>query len=288
MVHSLQNLSGHSKMDSLLQWLIPNLLPIIYLTVVGDQPFNLWSLIQTVNGANVPQLSHASYVVPDRVIASATFRKEYLRHLATTISFVYQGSIDYRFSYIYGADFNRDGVNGNDLIYIPTVLQVQQMQFVSHVQNGVTYDQTAQRTLFENYVQQDKYLRNHRGQYAERNGAQAPWRNQLDVKIMQDLFTKIGKYRNTLQFTVDIINAGNLINASWGKQKQANAATAFSGNASILLPQNQNSLVPSGAVVPTFKLATDRGQMITRTYRDVVSSFSTYSMQLGLRYIFNN
>ncbi|HUR65221.1 MAG TPA: hypothetical protein VMZ03_02620, partial [Chitinophagaceae bacterium] len=255
---------------------------------LGDQPFNLWSLVQTVNGANTPQLSHAVYTVPDRVIGTLSYRKEYLKHLVTTIALVYQGSIDYRFSYVYGADFNRDGVNGNDLIWIPTAAQVQQMTFVSHNQNGIIYDQAAQRTLFENYVQQDKYLRTHRGQYAERNGAQSPWRNQLNVKFMQDLFVMAGKTRNTLQFTVDIINAGNLINRSWGKGKQANAAAFFAGNASILLPQNQTALVPGGAVVPTFKLQTDRGQMITRTFRDDVSTFSTYAIQLGLRYIFNN
>lgn len=247
----------------------------------GDQPLGTYQNTQQVNSLNTPALSHASYVVPDRVVASISYRKEYLRHLGTTISLFYQGGSDYRFSYVYGADFNRDGVNGNDLIYIPTAAQVQQMLFVSHTQNGIVYDQTAQRSLFEAYIQQDKYLRTHRGQHAERNGALAPWRNQLDVKFMQDLFVKTGKYRNTLQFTVDIFNAGNLINNSWGKVKATNAT-------SILLPQNQNALIPGGAVVPTFKLATDRGQMITRTFRDVVSTASTYSIQLGLRYIFNN
>ncbi|MFZ9387629.1 MAG: carboxypeptidase regulatory-like domain-containing protein [Chitinophagaceae bacterium] len=247
----------------------------------GDQALGTYQNRQQVNSLNTPELSHAAYVMPDRLIGTISYRKEYLKHLASTITLIYQGSAAYRFSYVYGADFNRDRVSGNDLIYIPTAAEVQQMQFVSHTQNGVVYDQNAQRTLFENYVQQDKYLRTHRGQYAERNGALAPWRNQLDVKFIQDVFVNAGKYRNTLQFTVDIFNAGNLINNSWGKFKAVNAT-------SILIPQNQNSLVPGGSVVPTFKLATDRGQMITRTFRDVVSVASTYSIQLGVRYIFNN
>ena len=154
------------------------------------------------------------------------------------------------------------------------------MQFVSHTQNGVTYDQTAQRNLFESYIQQDKYLRAHRGQYAERNGAQIPWLNRVDVKFAQDVFTTMGKTKNTLQFTLDIFNFGNLLNPSWGKLKSIN-------NSSILIPQNQNSLIPGGAVVPTFKLATAQNEMITRTFRDNVSIFSTYSMQFGLRYLFN-
>ena len=170
------------------------------------------------------------------------YQKEYLKHLVTTISFLYQGSIDGRFSYVYNGDFNRDGVNGNDLLYIPTVDQVQQMQFSSQTVNGVVYDQNAQRGLFESYILQDKYLSKHRGQYAERNGAQIPWRNQMDFKFMQDIFVKAGKNRNTLQFTCDIFNFGNLLNPSWGKVKTINASQ-------ILVPQNQNSLIPGGSVI---------------------------------------
>jgi hypothetical protein len=151
---------------------------------------------------------------------------------------------------------------------------------VSHTQNGVVYTPQAQSDLFFAYIEQDKYLRKHKGQYAERNAALLPWRNQVDVKLMQDLFINIGKNRNTLQFSVDIFNFGNLLNSNWGKVKTIN-------NRSVLIPQNQNSLVPGGAVRPTFKLALDRGNMITDSFRDNVSVFSTYSMQFGLRYIFN-
>jgi hypothetical protein len=246
----------------------------------GDQPLSAWQITQTVNGANTSPQGYASYVLPDRVVGMISYRREYLKHLATTISLLYQGSIDYRYSYVYGADFNRDGVNGNDLIYIPTVSEVQSMQFTNQTINGIVYDQTAQRSLFESYIQQDKYLKKHRGQYAERNGAQAPWRNQVDLKFIQDLFVKAGKDKHTIQFTVDIFNFGNLINSSWGKVKSVNAS-------SILIPQNQNSLIPGGTVVPTFRLATDRGQIVTRTFRDNVSVASTYSVQFGLRYLFN-
>jgi hypothetical protein len=216
------------------------------------------------------------------VIGAISYRREWLKHLATTISLLYQGSIDYRFSYVYGADFNRDGVNGNDLIYIPKdARNTSEITFVNSTAiNGIVYTAAQQAQLFEDYINQDKYLKKHRGQFAERNGAQAPWRNQVDLKFMQDLFVKAGKNRHTIQFTVDIFNFGNLINSSWGKVKTVNAS-------SILIPQNQTSLVPGGSVVPTFRLATDRGQIITRTFRDNVSVTSTYSVQFGIRYLFN-
>ncbi len=249
---------------------------------IGDQPFNTWSLIPTVQGANTPNLSHSGFVVPDRVVASFSIRKEYFKHFATTISLFFEGAIDGRFSYVYGADFNRDGVNGNDLIYIPKdARNPAEITFVPTAAiNGIVYTAAQQAQLFEDYINQDKYLRKHRGQYAERNGAQLPWRNQVDLKILQDVFTNIGKNRNTLQLSVDIFNFGNLLNPSWGKKKIINAS-------SILIPQNQGSLVPGGAVVPTFRLQTVQGNIATRTFRDNLGVTSTYYVQFGVRYLFN-
>ncbi|MBL7745994.1 MAG: TonB-dependent receptor [Chitinophagaceae bacterium] len=243
----------------------------------GDQPFNTWSLIQSVNGANTPNLAYSNFVVPDRVVASLTYRKEYLKHLATSISLFYEGAIGGRFSYTYSADFNRDGTSA-DLIYIPK--NASEITFQTQTVNGVTYTPQQQSDLFFAYVEQDKYLRAHKGQYAERNGAQLPWRNQVDLRIMQDVFTNIGKSKNTLQFSVDVFNVGNLINPSWGKLKVVN-------NSAILVPRNQANLVPGGTIKPEFNLALDRGQIITRTFRDNASVASTYYMQFGLRYLFN-
>lgn len=90
----------------------------------------------------------------------------------------------------------------------------------------------------------------------------------------------VGKTKNTIQLTLDIFNFGNLINPNWGKVKTVNAS-------SVLVPTNQNSLVPGGNVRPTFRLATDRNNPVVETFRDNVSIASTYYMQMGIRYIFN-
>lgn len=245
----------------------------------GDQPLTAWQSTQTYNSPNTPTLSYSGFTVPDRLVASFTYRKEYFKYFATTISMMYSGAIDYRFSYVYGADFNRDGFNGNDLIYIPK--DPSEITFSPFTYpNGVNYTAAEQSALFFKYIEQDKYLRDHKGQYAERNGAQAPWRNQVDIKILQDLFMNVGKTKNTIQLTLDIFNFGNLINPNWGKVKTVNAS-------SVLVPTNQNSLVPGGNVRPTFRLATDRNNPVVETFRDNVSIASTYYMQMGIRYIFN-
>ena len=256
----------------------------------GDQPINTWNGMTTVNGANNPELSYANYVVPDRVIAGLSFRKEYLKHLGTTVSFVYEGSIDSRFSYTYSSDFNRDGATA-DLIYIPKdARDPNEIRFVNTGSiNGVVYTDKEQAELFEAFINQDKYLRAHRGQYAERNGGQLPWRNQVDFRLLQDVFMNIGKNRNTIQFGLDIFNIGNLINKNWSKKRLTSTAyLSSSTNVPILQPQNNGTLVPGGTVVPTFRLAADRlGNINSKSFIDDVSIRSTYYMQFSIRYIFN-
>jgi hypothetical protein len=248
----------------------------------GDQPLSAWQSTSTVNGSNTPLLGNAGFIVPNRVTVGFTYRKEYLKHLASTISIFYNGSIDGRFSYVYAADFNRDGYNGNDLIYIPK--DPSEITFVSKTigsgASAVTYTPQQQSDLFFAYIEQDKYLRKYKGQYAERNGAEMPWRSQLDLKFLQDVFVNLGKNRNTLQFSLDVFNFGNLINSSWGKIKTVNSPA-------ILVPTNVSSLIPGSSVRPTFQLQTDRGSLVTETFRDNVSIVSTYYMQFGLRYLFN-
>ena len=264
----------------------------------GDQPLSAWQGTPTFNSPNTPTLSYAGYTVPDRLVASFTYRKEYFKHFATTISMLYAGSIDGRFSYTYNGDFNRDGVNGNDLIYIPK--DPSEISFAGNgtpgssftYPNGVSYTAQQMSDLFFKYIEQDKYLRNHKGQYAERNGAQFPWRNQVDIKILQDLFMNVGKQKNTIQLTLDIFNFGNLLNPNWGKFKTVNALSplvvmnaATSTNPPVVTAAQVYT--PGGTVRPLFRLATDRNSPLTETFRDNVSVFSTYYMQMGIRYIFN-
>jgi hypothetical protein len=246
----------------------------------GDQLINTWSGTPIVNNANNPDLSYANYVVPDRIVASLSYKKEYINHLATQVSFFYSGSSNGRFSYIYGGDLNRDGQT-NDLLYIPkNASEITFSQFnygTTAAPNTLTPQQ--QSALFFQYVDQDPYLSKHKGEYAERNGALLPWRHQVDFRFAQDIFVAAGS-RNTLQFTLDVVNFGNLLNRNWG-------VTQLINNSSLLVPTNQASLVAGGTVTPTFRLATDRGQPITSTYRNSVTTSSTYYMQVGVRYLFN-
>jgi len=250
----------------------------------GDQASGAWSGNANVNGANSEEMSYASYVVPDRIMANVSYKLEYLHSMATTLSVFYEGSAQGRFSYVYSTNVVRDGASSNNLIYVPK--DATEITFVDQTVKdaagaNVLWTAAAQSTSFFNYIDQDKYLKGRKGQYAERNGALLPWRNNFDAKIMQEFFVKVGGKRNTIQVSLDILNVGNFINKNWG------IADLYNQN-NILVPANNSSVIAVGAVKPTFKLNPYlTNTMLSETFHNNVNYPSTYSMQIGIRYIFN-
>ncbi|MBW8241185.1 carboxypeptidase regulatory-like domain-containing protein [Muricauda oceani] len=175
----------------------------------------------------------------------------------TTISAFYEYAQGGRYNYIYGGDINNDGSAINDLLYIPTASEIGQMNFAS----------ADQAQAFEQFIQQDDYLSDNRGEYAERYGALAPWRGRWDMKILQDI--KIAD-KNTIQLSVDVLNIGNLISSDWGV---------------VEIPQNQQVLgvTVDENNVPTYTFDTN----FTETFSSDTSLLSRWQAQFGVRYIFN-
>ncbi|MFL5786601.1 MAG: hypothetical protein ACJ748_00990 [Flavisolibacter sp.] len=141
------------------------------------------------------------------------------------------------------------------------------------VYNGVTYTAQQQSDIFFQYIEQDPYLRDHKGQVAERNGAKFPWYNRVDMKFAEDIFGTFGRRRNTLQFTVDIVNFLNLLNSNWGVRQLT----------TVNNPLKVES-VTNG--VPTFSLTSFANAPVNKTFVNNFSTSSTWGIQLGLRYIF--
>src|SRR5262249_20882590 len=117
-------------------------------------------------------------------------------------------------SYVYAGDMNGDGATSNDLIYIPR--NTSEMNFQTFTTGGKTFTAAAQATAFEAYIQQDDYLRNHRGSYAERDAVFFPMVKRIDLALTQDLFHRLGGNRHSGQIRLDITNFGNLLNQNWG------------------------------------------------------------------------
>jgi Carboxypeptidase regulatory-like domain len=164
-------------------------------------------------GPNAQYMSYAGTLTPHRVIAFGTYRIEYFKNFGTTLGFTYEGRSGNNFSYTYQNDVNSDGTNGNDLIYIP-----RSQNEIVLTTSGATDTRTVDEiwNQLDAFIAQDKYLDKHRGEYANKNGATAPWVNRLNLSLLQDFYFNVKGKRNTIQLSVNLDNALNMLNSSWG------------------------------------------------------------------------
>ncbi|OOQ57784.1 TonB-dependent receptor [Mucilaginibacter pedocola] len=246
----------------------------------GDQTLSALTATPTVNGINQPELSYAGYVSPSRIIGSLNYQSPLGKNLQISAAVFYQGAIDGRFSYTYARDLVNDGTN-RSLLYVPRdASEITFSPIINNVTGRVAYTAEQQEEAFFKFIEQDNYLRTRKGRYAERNGATLPWRSQLDAKLAIKTHFKHNTNKHALEFTVDLLNAGNLLNPNWGLRKLVNA------NA-LLIPVNLNAVKPGGTTRPEFQLATIGGKLVSETFRNDVSLNSTYTIQFGVRYSFN-
>ncbi|HMQ49605.1 MAG TPA: carboxypeptidase regulatory-like domain-containing protein [Saprospiraceae bacterium] len=212
-----------------------------------------------INNVNDPILAPSIYGNRHRIVGAAHKKFTY-GNMATTLAVFFQYAQGGRFSYTYSGDINNDFSGLNDLIYIPTDGEIDQMLFT-----GNADEQAAQRTALRNYIKQDDYLSENQGAFAEKYALLSPWYSNWDVRVLQDL--NFGK--NTIQLSVDVLNFGNLISSNWGVRQ---------------LPTNTQpigvSLSPDN--IPTYSFDTS----LTSTFRDDFSLLSRWQLQVGLRYIF--
>ena len=225
----------------------------------GSNASSAWSGLYTVNGPNFSTLQNSAYVIPDRLIASVSYK-----YAKEHFSLFYNGYSPAGYSFFYNGDVNGDGIK-NDLMYIPK--DDSEIQFASD----------ADRQAFWQFVEQDKYLKNHKGEYAEAYGARAPFVHRFDFRWAHDFDVKIGNTLNRLQLSVDIMNVGNLFNSKWGVAKNMGVCN----NGQILkLNKIENN-------TPVFSMMKSNGEYPTKTWDFNHNYDQCWKMQVGLKYTFN-
>jgi hypothetical protein len=100
---------------------------------------------------------------------------------------------------------------------------------------------------------------------------------RADLSFAQQLFTNIKGKKNVLEFRVDILNVGNLLDSDYGLGKTFNTTQLLAGG----------SPATSADGRPLYRLANLGPNLITETYRPTAGVADVWRMQFGLRYIFN-
>lgn len=215
-----------------------------------------FALNPVVGNANIAELAPSIYGNKHRIVGNANKTFDYGNgKWATTVSFYFEYARGGRFSYTYSGDINGDGSVLNDLLYIPTDSELDQMNFVND----------AQREAYRDFIAQDDYLSDNRGSYAERYAVLSPWYSRWDMRVLQDYNLNNG---HTIEFSMDILNLGNFINSDWGVRE-------FPTNV-----QPVGVSVTNG--VPTYSFDTT----LADSYTANTSLLSRWQLQFGLRYSF--
>ncbi len=241
----------------------------------SSQNSSQWRGVYSVNGRNHAPLGRSDFSVGSRILASVSYKKEYLDNMATTVSLFYNGQSGSPFSYTYNSGLTGEDSRERALIFIPASRN--DIVFA----DAATAD--AQWEALDAYIENDKYLSENRGEFAEKNEARLPFSSIMDFRLLQDFYITMGNgKKNTLQFSFDIYNVGNLINGDWGKRY----FTPNGDGTSVQLLDFEG--FQTGTNIPTYSFQTDRNKLKNIIGRDDSGLVSSrWQMQIGIRYIFN-
>lgn len=270
-----------------------------YTEGIGDQVTSAYTNYRnSINAVNDNETGYATYVAPNRILLSASYKLKEGKKAASTFGLIYEGSENgfmggysyTRYSYIFSSNVTGEINAPGNLLYIPrTREELNDWNFTNKDSKGNLYtfkdangnkqEYTAdmQRDDFWAFINQDSYLKNRKGQYTERGGAKMSWHHQIDFKFNQDFYLTIGKQQHTLQLGCDITNLPNLLNNKWGTYKQV------VGNSLLSYSKGQGANGSNGA----FSYNLVNGVRHLKTFQDYQSTWSTYQVMFSVRYIFN-
>jgi hypothetical protein len=236
-----------------------------------------WQLNQFTNPNN-PQLSYSNFDVRHRLVATIGYRLNWNKRNATQFSGVLTMQSGVPFTWVYTS--NNVTTNGQqvDIAFIPK--DRSQIALVPYTSAGGTVVSADQQwNQLNAYISNDPYLNSRRGQFTERNVARTPWNNQLDLRALHEIILPgrgLGGKVHTLQLSLDIINAINLINRNWGYQYFVPNTL----NSSVSLGLTTNGRLDPTSGLPQFTFV----QPQTTYVIDQLAS--RWQMQLGARYSF--
>lgn len=266
----------------------------------SSQINSIWQYPENKYGSNNLELARSDFSLGHRVLASFTYRREFLDNLATTMTLTYTGESGRPFSYIVnseGAEYDMIGQNGDEesaLFYVPS--SVGEYRFADIVRDGeVVRSAAQQRADVARFIDNNEYLSSRNGNWSERNGDRTPWENIVDLSLRQEIFGDLLGRRQKLSVSLDVFNftslLGDLVGTDWGKR--------YYGINSFEVMQFQHFEDPNPEdgvteFVPVYQsnLGTSDDSVVKseEDIFDTIESGTTYGsqwiMQLGVRYTF--
>ena len=245
----------------------------------GSIAFGSWNNNQHPGNPNDPGLGYAAGSPGHRFFIAGSYTKEYFGFGGTTLSVFWEARTIGNASYVFSGDLNGDGGTFNDLIYVAR--DQSEMNFQAFTQGSRTFTAAEQAAAWDAYIEQDDYLRERRGEYAQRGAVFLPFVKRLDFSIAQDLFTSLKGRRHEFQFRVDMLNFGNLLNENWGVSQR------LINNAPLIVPSTAQGGPVDAQGRAQYRLRVVNNELLTRSYEQTADLNDVWRIQFSLRYLFN-
>jgi len=156
---------------------------------------------------------------PHKVTVSGTVDAPF----GSRFSLIYNGVSGQAFTYVVNGDANADGVAGNDPIYTPRSRADISMDgnggcsqaICSGV--GSAAQQDSAYAVLDNYINDERCLRESRGRLIARNTCRNAWQNVLNARLSKVVALPHG---HSVEIAADMLNVLNFINSGWGLLRQ--------------------------------------------------------------------
>ena len=167
-------------------------------------------------GFNVNEATEANStsLIRNRVNASVNWSKAWVGAFRTTVGVFYEGRSGRPYSWTFNNDLNGDGIQGNDLLYVPSAPGSGEVLFRLPGQTVAASGAQAE-AKFWGIVGENTTLSNARGGVVSRNGDKAKFTHNFDMRLSQEVPGFLTGHKGTV--SLDILNVGNLLNKKWGR-----------------------------------------------------------------------
>lgn len=159
-------------------------------------------------------------------------------------------------------DANGDGVQRNDLLYIPRDSADLSLQVPAHF------------AALDAWIERQPCVRAQRGRIMHRNSCRNPFVSTIDARLSQRL--TVGRHRQA-ELSVDLFNAVNLLNRNWGLVRES-TATEFLPTLNVVRAD-----APRNRVLYAVPTGRD-GQPVLPPINRVTLDASRWRAQIGLRF----
>lgn len=232
----------------------------------GSAANSVFTGLPTVNGANETGLQRSQYVLPHKLMASVTYA---LPSIGLNFNLYYTGASATGNSYIYTNDMNGDG-NATDLIYIPAS------------KDEINFKTPADADAFWQFLEADKYLSSHKGQYAEAYAARSPWYHRFDFSVSKDFNFNIAGKTHGFQLSASIDNIGNMLNSKWGTRKMSAYQTSLNNTIAPLKYEGVNANNE-----PVFSMSKVSDAYPVQNYvKTYINTSECWHALIGIKYFF--